>query len=99
MFKQKLNSRTRLICIQLFTKSKSKTVSDRINVIYRSVDMPILATTEQSAVGLATIVIYLVDVVSGARADLSPLFQVSFCGVPGQGHVLNLPFSEFLHEI
>lgn len=41
---------------------------------------------------------YLVDVVGGARADLSPLFKVSFRGVPGQGHVLNLPFSEFLQE-
>lgn len=43
--------------------------------------------------------IYLVDVVGGPRADLSPLFQVSFCGVPGQRYVLNFPLSEFLHEI
>lgn len=40
--------------------------------------------------------IHLVDVVGRPWADLSPLLQVGFCGVPGQGHILNLPFSEFL---
>lgn len=40
--------------------------------------------------------IYLVDVEGRPWADLSPLFQVSFCGVPGQGHILNFPLSEFL---